>query len=641
MKNTTTIISLLLLLSLNTLGQNIYYLCSSSENNSSKGSLEQPFKTLTEINKVKLKPGDKVLFKKGDRFDGRLVVNGSGTEEQPIVISSYGEGAKPIITGLVDEQIGDYMAAILVKNNEHIVFDDLDVQNDRRFAPRTEGQSQRQAVSDSAKSYGIHILNSESDIMHNFTFRNLTVRNVYSVKTVKASDQKAFNAFTPAGIKIEATRNTKHKEGTINGVLVENCSFVNLQRLGVHIKHNQGISNGKNDSISRIMNVVVRNNEFQHNGGTCVLPIRTYNCLIENNMFYYPGSRIDRRMPGRGSSVWTWYCINTVIQNNTCLHIRGIWDSHGIHIDHTNQNTFVQYNYMEDCEGGFVEILGGNNNAVYRYNVSVNDGWRNDANWRNGNHTIWITEESHDHYTDSVYVYNNTVFMNRQFSTAIDAVAKNIFIYNNLFQAKKGDVGMKQTRVEGKESLFISNNLFSGDYCALLTDLDSKAVMKEPMLTGAGISSPYGYQLQAQSPAINAGIISQEPIFPLAGKGIFAKVPPYPTVDYFGNALNKQKANIGACDAKNGEEIAQESISATGVISYMSDIEIKKGRKKQLFAGVIPANANNRKLIWKSLNPEIASVSNGLVTGLKPGEAKISVASEEGKFRDIITITIE
>ena len=68
-------------------------------------------------------------------------------------------------------------------------------------------------------------------------------------------------------------------------------------------------------------------------------------------------------MPNRGSSVWTWHCKNTIIQRNRCLHVRGYLDSHGIHIDHHNDHTYVQYNYMEDCEGGFVEILGGNTNA--------------------------------------------------------------------------------------------------------------------------------------------------------------------------------------------------------------------------------------------------------------------------------------
>lgn len=624
------------------IGQTNYYLSSSTGADSNAGSIQQPFKTLSKINKIVLGPGDTVFFRKGERFDGRLKVNGSGTERSPIVITSYGNGAKPIITGLVDKNVGDYMAAILVENNEHIVFDDLDVQNNRRYAPITVGQNPSRAARDSAKSYGIHILNSESGTMHNFIFRNLTIRDVYSVKTVKASNQKAFNAFTPAGIKVEATRNTKNKVGTINGILVENCLFVNLQRLGIHLKHNSGLSSGANDSINRIMNIVVRNNEFQHTGGTCVLPIRTYNCLIENNMFYYPGSRIDSRMPGRGSSVWTWYCINTVIQNNTCLHIRGIWDSHGIHIDHTNQNTFIQYNYMEDCEGGFVEILGGNNNAVYRYNVSVNDGWRNDPNWRNGNHTIWVTEKAHGINTDSVFVYNNTVFMNREFSTAIDAVAKNIYIYNNIFHANKGDVGKKQTVLNGKESLFVSNNLFHGDYSAKFTNLDKNSVMSNPMFSHEGISSPTGYQLRAGSPAINAGVAHREPVFPLAGIGIFINIPSYPVVDFFGNTLSTHpdSVNIGACDTKKGEIINQTKAAVTGVIQYLSEVSIKKGRQKQLFAGVIPANADNQTLIWKSLNPSIATVSNGLIKGLSGGITKIVVESEDGKFNDVMTVRV-
>ena len=35
-----------------------------------------------------------------------------------------------------------------------------------------------------------------------------------------------------------------------------------------------------------------------------------------------------------------------------------------------------QYNYSEDSEGGFCEILGDNHNVAYRFNVSVNDGFR-------------------------------------------------------------------------------------------------------------------------------------------------------------------------------------------------------------------------------------------------------------------------
>ena len=49
---------------------------------------------------------------------------------------------------------------------------------------------------------------------------------------------------------------------------------------------------------------------------------------------------------------------------------------------------------MEDCEGGFVEILGGNTNAVYRFNISVNDGYREDPNgvpWNKKGKIFWVS----------------------------------------------------------------------------------------------------------------------------------------------------------------------------------------------------------------------------------------------------------
>ena len=86
--------------------------------------------------------------------------------------------------------------------------------------------------------------------------------------------------------------------------------------------------------------------EFSYNGGSAVLPNATYNCLIENNIFDHPGASTDSRMPGRGSSVWNINAINTISQYNMCISTRGYLDSHGIHIDNRNVNTFVQYNYI-------------------------------------------------------------------------------------------------------------------------------------------------------------------------------------------------------------------------------------------------------------------------------------------------------
>lgn len=44
-------------------------------------------------------PGDSILFKRGHSFTGKLVLVSSGSTVSPIVISSYGTGQKPVISG--------------------------------------------------------------------------------------------------------------------------------------------------------------------------------------------------------------------------------------------------------------------------------------------------------------------------------------------------------------------------------------------------------------------------------------------------------------------------------------------------------------------------------------------------------------
>lgn len=62
---------------------------------------ETPWKSISKLNEIfsDLQPGDQVLFKRGEEFPGAIYVNQSGQQNAPIVISAYGEGAKPIISG--------------------------------------------------------------------------------------------------------------------------------------------------------------------------------------------------------------------------------------------------------------------------------------------------------------------------------------------------------------------------------------------------------------------------------------------------------------------------------------------------------------------------------------------------------------
>jgi hypothetical protein len=88
------------------------YYVSSTEGNDTCTGLSQtaytegttlcPIKTLTKVNTLTLAPGDNVKFKSNDTFYGSITISQSGTDGNPITFSSYGTGAKPIITGFTD-----------------------------------------------------------------------------------------------------------------------------------------------------------------------------------------------------------------------------------------------------------------------------------------------------------------------------------------------------------------------------------------------------------------------------------------------------------------------------------------------------------------------------------------------------------
>ena len=60
-----------------------------------------PWRTLNKLNSFmsSLKYGDSVLFKRGEKFDGAVVISNSGSLALPIVFSAYGSGVKPVING--------------------------------------------------------------------------------------------------------------------------------------------------------------------------------------------------------------------------------------------------------------------------------------------------------------------------------------------------------------------------------------------------------------------------------------------------------------------------------------------------------------------------------------------------------------
>jgi hypothetical protein len=57
------------------------------------------WKTVAKVRSTTLRPGDKVLFRRGEMWREELLINQSGSAGSPITLSAYGQGAKPIFNG--------------------------------------------------------------------------------------------------------------------------------------------------------------------------------------------------------------------------------------------------------------------------------------------------------------------------------------------------------------------------------------------------------------------------------------------------------------------------------------------------------------------------------------------------------------
>ncbi|MBK8026391.1 MAG: right-handed parallel beta-helix repeat-containing protein [Chloroflexi bacterium] len=83
-----------------------YYIDSQNGDDSHDGlSEETAWKSHTLVSELPLNPGDTVAFKRGSAFSGPIQLTSSGTEEDPILFTAYGEGEPPRFTNPNDRDL--------------------------------------------------------------------------------------------------------------------------------------------------------------------------------------------------------------------------------------------------------------------------------------------------------------------------------------------------------------------------------------------------------------------------------------------------------------------------------------------------------------------------------------------------------
>lgn len=86
--------------------------------------------------------------------------------------------------------------------------------------------------------------------------------------------------------------------------------------------------------------------------------------------------------------------------------------------------------------------------------------------------------------------------------------------------------------------------------------------------------------------------------------------------------------------------VTSDDVAVTGVNLNTNSFEVYKGNTFNLVATVTPTGATNQNVTWESADPSVATVENGVVTGVNMGSTTITVTTVDGGFTDEATVTV-
>ena len=471
------------------------------------------WQSLARANTFEFKPGDRLLLKCGSRFRGGVKLKLQGTLEKPIVIESYGEGRNPFIDAK------GHMAGVHLVGSHHVVVRELEITAD--------GGATKSGKKD--RRYGVFVQGTYGTTSH-ITLENLTI---YKIFPEVGSGHEGHNETTFMGtaISIEGGR-----DAISSDFIVRNCRMALTGFKAINLKH--------------IQNVHVLDNQMKDIGGPAIQPGNVNDLVVRGNTVDGSGSDKDPRMHMRGSGIWPWGCEGVLIERNQFMHARGGGDSCGVHIDFNCRDVVVQYNLSLDNEGGFIEILGNNYNCAYRYNISINDGFRekgkNDAFqegkilWTSG----FVGSKKPRHGPYDSYIYNNTIYVkpNSRSCFSISTTTDGLLVANNIFyimgktEDVLGDQNAKMNRRDsGALRLKVENNLYYSDKGVpkSLPFTETSMRVGDPRFAKPGGTDPENYVPRNVNLIKDQGIIIPR----LDGDELGLRIGLEVTADFFGNPI--------------------------------------------------------------------------------------------------------
>jgi hypothetical protein len=476
----------------------IYYVDAIDGNDLNSGlSTATAWKTLTKVNATTFSPNNRILFKAGGVWTGRLYPKGSGISGSPIIIDMYGTGSKPLIDGNGMTGTG----VVYLYNQQYWEINNLEITNN------AAAEGDRRGVRVEADNYG--------------TSNHIYLKNLY-IHNIKGSVGQERTDKRTGGIGF-AIVSVASQETHFNDIMVENCVISTCENQGIIT---ECVTDDGFDPYSaewnsmKITNAVIRNNTISGISKNAMIIRLFEGGVIENNVCYNTANGIT------GNTIFSAACSGTIFQynegydNNSPDADGSLYDA-----DLRSPNTYWQYSYSHDNAHGlfWTCTVQADANVVCRYNISQKDQG-----------IIFCI----NYPVTSVRIYNNTVYIPSNLSPLIISERNNggsgsrtYTFYNNLIYNLSTTASYDWTTGYTRT---IDYNCFYGVHPST-EPADAHKVTADPKLAGPGsggigINTVNGYKLQSGSSCINTG----KTIASNGGK------------DYWGNTLYNGAPDIGA-----------------------------------------------------------------------------------------------
>ncbi len=448
--------------------KNYYYLDSVGGDDANSGTdINSPVKTIAGLKNLDIKAGTHFLFKNGGEYECAVTLTCNGTKDNPVVISSYGEGDKALLwTNERTDVFRLFDCSYITVSDVHIKAPNGGGIWIDTYTQTSEGIIIEDVLFSDMQNYKVH---SRDD----FSNGAAAARAAVIVKGLPAKSRYAVNNLTIRNCEVDNCANGFIIWGSWNeqqapwceedeidpvfneGLLIEGCYLHDMDAEAVLV----GMCKGALVTNCRAINCC--------QGGAELLE--------------------DGRVEYFTAAMWFWGSESSTIQYCEIAGQKNIGDGMAIDFDSHSNNCTYQYIYSHDNVRFMCNCpnYSGQYGNTVRYCLSVNDN--------KGRSTTAVGACGEHNFS----FYNNTVINcgEFQFKNLYDA-----YIANNIIAPADGGT-FAYDMDESRGNVF-ENNCY---YKVMTPLVDIGAMNTVPGFAGDDYNDANSFILSAESPLIGAG----------------------------------------------------------------------------------------------------------------------------------------